>query len=120
MVQEVLEKNKGPKTINRKLEGGRKIMSSLKDTDGTEITDKQTICQTVEDFYSNLYDSNQIDWRPREDWDRKTNSVPPILPVEVNCAIEKMKNGKWSKLVEKRVYILRISNQTNQADKNGS
>ena len=29
MVKEVLENNKGPKTITRKLEGGRKLLSSL-------------------------------------------------------------------------------------------
>ena len=38
MVKEVLERNKGPKIANRKLEGGRKLLSSVKNKDGQEIT----------------------------------------------------------------------------------
>ena len=54
MVKEVLESNKGPKIINRKLEGGRKLLSSVKTKDGQEVTDKVKITAAIEDFYTNF------------------------------------------------------------------
>lgn len=50
MVQEVLKKHKGPKTINRKLQEGRQLMSSMKDIDGTETSDKHQISRIVRVF----------------------------------------------------------------------
>ena len=76
MVREVLENHKGPKIINRKLERGRKLLSSLKTKDGTEVNDKEQITQVTEDFCRELYSTDQPDWRVNEDWNEKSNDVP--------------------------------------------
>ena len=68
MVKEVLESNKGPKIINRKLEGGRKLLSSLRSNDGTEVTNKAKITDIIEEFYKDLYNTDRPDWRKGEDW----------------------------------------------------
>ena len=94
MVREVLENHKGPKIINRKLERGRKLLSSLKTKDGTEVNDKEQITQAIEDFYRELYSTDQPDWRVNEDWNEKSNDVPPILKEEVKSALDQMKRGK--------------------------
>lgn len=83
MVKEVLESNKGPIIINRKLYGGRKLLASLKTTDGIEVTDKVKITATIEQFYSELSSSDRPDWRTTEDWDVKAENVPPIMEDEV-------------------------------------
>ena len=90
MVKQVLESNKGPKIIKRKLEGGRELLSSLKTTDGTEVTDKVKITATIEQFYSELYSSDRSDWRTTEDWDLKAENVPSIMEDEVQKAVEQM------------------------------
>ena len=76
MVQDVLENHKGPKIINRKLQGGRQLMLCMKDNDGTETRNKHQISQIVNDFYSTLYStlysSDQPDWRSEEDWSSRS------------------------------------------------
>jgi len=52
------------------------------------------ITQVIEDFYRDLYSTNQPDWRPLENWSVKTEEVPPILKEEVRNAIDQMKKGK--------------------------
>ena len=94
MVQDVLENHKGPKIINRKLQGGRQLMSYMKDNNGTETRNKPQISQIVKHFYSTLYSSDQPDWRSEEDWSSRSEEVPPILPEEVSHDLRKMKNGK--------------------------
>ena len=94
MVKEVLESNKGPKIINRKLEGGRKLLSSLRSNDGTEVTNKAKITDIIEEFYKDLYNTDRPDWRKGEDWSAKANDVPPIMEDEVEKALDRMKNGK--------------------------
>ena len=111
MVKEVLESNKGPKIINRKLEGGRKLLSSLKTTDGTEVTDKVKITATIEQFYSELYSSDRPDWRTTEDWDVKAENVPPIMEDEVQKAVERTKKGKAPGEDQLTADILKLGGQ---------
>ena len=94
VVKEVLENNKGPKVINRKLEGGRQLLSSLKTKDGTIVTNKSHITETIEEFYRELYNTDQTDWRKEEDWNSRSEVVPPILKEEVANALHQMKKGK--------------------------
>ena len=94
MVKEVLESNKGPKIINRKLEGGRKLLSSLRSNDGTEVTNKAKITDIIEEFYKDLYNTDRPDWRKGEDWSAKADDVPPIMEDEVEKALDRMKKGK--------------------------
>ena len=88
MVKEVLESNKGPKIINRKLEGGRKLLSSLRSNDGTEVTNKAKITDIIEEFYKDLYNTDRPDWRKGEDWSAKADDVPPIMEDEVEKALD--------------------------------
>jgi hypothetical protein len=111
MVKEVLESNKGPKIINRKLEGGRKLLSSLKTKDGQEVTDKANITKTIEDFYRELYSTDRPDWRVGEDWDTKADSVPPIMEDEVIKTLDQMKKGKAPGEDQLTADILKLEGQ---------
>ncbi len=61
MVNEVLESHKGPKTINKELEGGKKLLSSIRTKDGAEVTNKTEITETIETFYKELYSTDKPD-----------------------------------------------------------
>ena len=64
-------------------------MITLLDKQGKEIQEQDKIMERIEEFYSELYDSDQavtIQTDPKE--------VPPITAWEVEAAIRKMKNGK--------------------------
>ena len=79
LIKDALEKHKGPKTINRKLENSRKLLSSIRDKDGKEITDKTKIINTIAAFYTDLYNSDRQNWRHNVDWSCKAEHIPPIL-----------------------------------------
>ena len=64
-------------------------MITLLDNQGKEIQEQDMIMERIEEFYSELYDSDQavtIQTDPEE--------VPPIMAWEVEAALRKMKNGK--------------------------
>ena len=64
-------------------------MITLLDKQGKEIQEQDKITERIEEFYSELYDSDQavtIQTDPEE--------VPPIMAWEVEAALRKMKNGK--------------------------
>ena len=64
-------------------------MITLLDNQGKEIQEQDMIMERIEEFYSELYDSDQavtIQTDPEE--------VPPIMAWEVEAALKKMKNGK--------------------------
>ena len=64
-------------------------MITLLDKHGKEIKEQDKIMERIEEFYSELYDSDQavtIQTDPEE--------LPPILAWEVEAALRKMKNGK--------------------------
>ena len=64
-------------------------MITLLDKHGKEIQEQDKIMERIEEFYSELYDSDQavtIQTDPEE--------VPPIMAWEVEAALKKMKNGK--------------------------
>ena len=64
-------------------------MITLQDKHGKEIQEQYKIMERIEEFYSELYDSDQaviIQTDPKE--------VPPIMAWEVEAALRKMKNGK--------------------------
>ena len=64
-------------------------MIALLDKQGKEIQEKYNIMERIQEFYSELYDSDEavtIQTDPEE--------VLPILAREVEAALRKMKNGK--------------------------
>ena len=64
-------------------------MITLLDKQGKEIQEKYNIMERIQEFYSELYDSDEavtIQTDPEE--------VLPIMAREVEAALGKMKNGK--------------------------
>ena len=64
-------------------------MITLLDKYGKEIQEQDKIMERIEEFDSELYDSDQavtIQTDPEE--------VPPIMAWEVEAVLRKMKNGK--------------------------
>ena len=64
-------------------------MITLLDKQGREIQEQDKIMERIEEFYSELFDSDQavtIQTDPKE--------VPPIMAWEVEAALRKMKNVK--------------------------
>ena len=64
-------------------------MITLLDKQGKEIQEQDTIMERMEEFYSELHDSDQavtIQTDPKE--------VRPIMAWEMEAALRKMKNGK--------------------------
>ena len=64
-------------------------MIALLDKQGKEIQEQDKIMERIEEFDSQLYDSDQavtIQTDPEE--------VPPIMAWEVEVTLRKMKNGK--------------------------
>ena len=64
-------------------------MITLLDKQGKEIQEQDKIMERIEEFYSELYDSDQavtIQTDPEE--------VPPKMEWEVEDALRKVKNGK--------------------------
>ena len=64
-------------------------MITLPDKQGKDIQEQYNIMERIEEFYSELYDSDEavtIQTYPEE--------VPPIMAWEVGAALRKMKNGK--------------------------
>ena len=68
---------------------GQNRLITLLDNQGREIQDQDKILERIEEFYTELYDSDQtvtIRTDPRE--------VPSVTTWEVEAALKKMKNGK--------------------------
>ena len=97
--------------VLRKLEGGRKLLSSVKNKDGQEVTDKVKITAAIEDFYTELYSTDRPDWRTEEKWEEKAVRVPPIMEEEVEKALDQMKKGKAPGEDQLTADILKLGGQ---------
>ena len=64
-------------------------MVTLQDKQGKEIQEQDKIMERIEEFYSELYDSDQAVTKQTD-----PEEVPPIMAREVEAALRKMKNGK--------------------------
>ena len=70
-------------------------MITLLDKQGKEIQEKYNIMERIQEFYSELYDSDEavtIQTDPEE--------VLPIMAREVEAALRKMKMGKKRKQIK--------------------
>ena len=82
-------------------------MITLLDKHGKEIQEQDKIMERIEEFYSELYDSDQavtIQTVPKE--------VPPIMAWEVEAALRKMKNGKEAGKYQVNIEILKAGDET--------
>ena len=88
-IRETIEASKSLKKVRRTHNLGKNRTITLLDKHGKEIQVQDKIIERIEEFYSELYDSDQavtIQTDPEE--------VPPIMAWEVEDALRKMKNGK--------------------------
>ena len=88
-IRETIEASKSLKKVRRTHNLGKNRMITLLDKHGKEIQEQDKIMERIEEFDSELYDSDQavtIQTDPEE--------VPPIMAWEVEDALRKMKNGK--------------------------
>ena len=79
-------------------------MITLLDKQGREIQEQDKIMERIEEFYSELFDSDQaatIQTDPKE--------VPPIMAWEVEAALKKMKNVKEAGKDQVNIETLIIS-----------
>ena len=85
---ETIETSKSLKKVRRTHNLGKNRITLL-DKHGKEIQEQGKIMERIEEFYTELYDSDQavtIQTDPEE--------VPPIMAWEVEAALRKIKNGK--------------------------
>ena len=82
-------------------------MITLLDKQGKEIQEQDKIMERIEEFYSELYDSDQaaiIQTDPKE--------VPPITAWEVEATLRKMKNGKEAGKDRVNIETLKAGDET--------
>ena len=82
-------------------------MITLLDKHGKESQEQDKILERIEEFYSELYDSDQavtIQTDPEE--------VPPIMAWEVEAALRKMKNGKEAGKDQVNIETLKAGDET--------
>ena len=87
-IRETIEASKSMKKVRRTHSLGKNWMTTLLDKQGKEIQEQYKIMERIENFYSELYDSDQaakIQTYPKE--------VPPIMAWEV----EAQENEKWER-----------------------
>ena len=82
-------------------------MITLLDKQGREIKEQDKIMERIEEFYSELFDSDQavtIQTDPKE--------VPLIMAWEVEAALRKMKNGKEAGKDQVNIETLKAGDET--------
>ena len=88
-IRETIEASKSLTKVRRTHNLGKNRMVTLLDKQGKEIQEQDKIMERIEEFYSELYYSDQavtIQTDPEE--------VPPIMAWEVEAARKKIKMGK--------------------------
>ena len=106
-VRETIEASKSLKKVRRTHSLGKNRMITQLDKQGKEIQEQDKIMERIEEFYSELYDSDQavtIQTYPKE--------VPPIMAWEVEAALMKMKNGKEAGKDQVNIETLKAGDET--------
>ena len=106
-IRETIEASKSLKKVRRTHSLGKNRMITLLDKQGKEIQEQYKIMERIEEFYSELYDSDQavtIQTDPKE--------VPPITAWEVEAALRKMKNGKEAGKDQVNIETLKAGDET--------
>ena len=106
-IRETIEASKSLKKVRRTHSLGKTRMITLLDKQGKEIQEQDKIMERIEEFYSELYDSEQavtIQTYPKE--------VPPIMAWEVEAALRKIKNGKEAGKDQVNIETLKAGDET--------
>ena len=106
-IRETIEASKSLKKVRRTHSLGKNRMITLLDKQGKEIQEQDEIMERIEEFYSELYDSDQavtIQTDPKE--------VPPIMAWEVEAALRKMKNGREAGKDQVNIETLKAGDET--------
>ena len=72
-----------------------------------EIQEQDKIMERIEEFYSELYDSDQVVTMQTDPVE-----VPPIMAWEVEAALRKMKNGKEAGKDQVNIETLKAGDET--------
>ena len=87
--------------------GKHRMITTLLDKQGKEIQEKYNIMERIQEFYSELYDSDEavtIQTDPEE--------VLPIMAQEVEAALRKIKNGKEAEKDQVNIETLKAGDET--------
>ena len=106
-IRETIEASKSLKNVRRTHSLGKNRMITLLDKQGREIQEQDKIMEQIEEFYSELFDSDQavtIQTDPKE--------VPPIMAWEVEAALKKMENGKEAGNDQVDIETLKAGDET--------
>ena len=106
-IRETIEASKILKKVRIAHSLGKNRMITLLDKQGKESQEQDKIMERIEEFYSELYDSDQavtIQTYPKE--------VPPIMSWEVEAALSKMKNGKEAGKDQVNIETLKAGDET--------
>ena len=104
-IRETIEASRSLKKVRRRHSLGKNRM--ILDKQGREIQEQDKIMERMEDFYSELFDSDQavtIQTDPKE--------VPPIMAWEVGAALRKIKNGKEAGKDQVDIETLKAGDKT--------
>ena len=103
-IRETIEASKSLKKVRRTHSLGKTRMITLLDKQGREIQEQDKIMERIEEFYSELFDSDQavtIQTDPKE--------VPPIMAWELKW---QMKNGKEVGKDQVNIETLKAGDET--------
>ena len=106
-LRETIEASKSLKKVRRTHNLGKNRMITLLDKQGKEIQEQDKIMERIEEFYSELYDSDRavtIQTDPKE--------VTPIMAWELEAALRKMKNGKEAGKDQVNIETLKAGDET--------
>ena len=105
-IRETIEASKSLKKV-RRTQPRKNRMITLLDKQGKEIQEQDKIMERIEEFYSELYDSDQavtIQTDPKD--------VPPITAWEVEAALRKMENRKEAGKDQVNIETLKAGDET--------
>ena len=106
-IRETIEATKSLKKVRRTHSLQQNRMITLLDKQGKEIQEQYKIMERIEEFYSELYDSDlavTIQTDPEE--------VPPIMAWEVEAALREIKNGKEAGKDQVNIDTLKAGDET--------
>ena len=106
-IRKTIETSKSLNKVRRSHILCQNRLITLLDNQGREIQDQDKILERIEEFYTELYDSDQtitIRTDPRE--------VPSVTTWEVEAALKKMKNGKTTGNDQVNIETLKAGEDT--------
>ena len=106
-IRETIEASKSLKKVRRTYSLGKNRVITLLDKQGKDIQEQDNIMARIEEYYSELYDSDQAVTTQTD-----TEEVHPIMAWEVEAALRKMKNGKEAGKDQVNIETLKAGEET--------